>query len=90
MWKNCKVLDLICCAHFFHSSGGAGRFLEAQKILETIFGSKLAEISERQKRKDLQADQTDEVSDAGDMYEDLESSSPRNPRLSPTLDVVRE
>jgi hypothetical protein len=42
---------------------GSGRFLEAQKILEAIFGSKLAEISERQKRKDLEADQTDEVSD---------------------------
>jgi hypothetical protein len=89
MWKNCKVLDLIRCAHFFHSFGGAGRFLEAQKILETIFGSKLAEISERQKRKDLETDQTDEVSDAGDLYADLESS-PHNPRLSPTLDLVRE
>jgi hypothetical protein len=64
---------------------GAGHFRKAQDILETIFGSKLAEINERNKRKELLAGQNDEVCEADDVNEDLETS-PRNPRLSPTLD----
>ncbi len=73
-----------CSTQFVDLVVGAGHFRKAQDILESIFGSKLAEIKEHNKRKELLAGQNDEVCEADDVNEDLETS-PQNPRLSPTL-----
>jgi len=89
MWKNCKVLDLIRCAHFFTLSGAQVVFSKLRKFLRRFSEANSQRSANGKKERTWKQHQTDEVSDAGDLYEDLESS-PHNPRLSPTLDTQFE
>jgi hypothetical protein len=75
-------------AHSFHD---AGHISEAQKKLEQIYASKLAEIRERQRRKDIFANELLEEPELVEVSHNADESKAVTPsitpRLSPSIDA---
>ena len=76
---------------FVHSFRDAGHFSEAQKKLEQIYANRLAEFRERQKRKDIFANELHEEPELVEVSHNADEGKAMTPsitpRLSPSIDV---